>query len=383
MTRFAIELLRNLAGDPAGVLEAPGPEDLDWLISSGLGPLLERQAQVWPGWLDPVSRERVRAADRSALMLSEQMFVVLERILEQAGARDCPITLLKGVGVAQQLYPRRHWRLMRDIDLLVEPDDQPVLEQILRGLGFRQVGSQPPEFYVNHHHSMPFHHSEWRCWIEVHTALFRPDSRAGRIAGLQRPALHDQWVPVAHPHATVTRLSDAVQLVYTAVHWGTKLTVTGGLMPVMDTLLLLHSDGDTVDWDHVLTICADSAAARHLALMLAFLEHHALYQAPARVVAGLAHGRRSIGRVGMRLLINAIDDYVAAGKPLCGFTSEAMLNVRWDTLLGDGAATYKLLLLPWRLLFPPGSQDRYHPSLLMRRGRSLLRRMLQVGQESR
>ena len=383
MTLFAIELVRNLAGDQADGLDVPGPAELDWLIASGLGPLLERQAQARPGWLDPESRERVRTADRSALMLSEQMFVVVERILELAGARGCPVTLLKGVGVAQQFYPRRHWRLMRDIDLLVEPDDQLVLEQILTDLGFRQVGSQPPAFYANHHHSMPFHHPEWRCWVEVHTALFRSDSRAGRIAGLQRSALHDQRVPVAHPHATVTRWSDAVQLVYTAVHWGTKLTVTGGLMPVMDTLLLLHRNGDELDWDHVLKICEDSAAARHLALMFAYLEHHALYRAPARVVAGLARGRRGLGRVGMRLLINAVDDYVVAGKPLCGFTSEAMLNVRWDTLLGDGAATYKLLLLPWRLLFPPGPRDRYNPSLLIRRGRSLLRRMLQAGQESR
>lgn len=316
-------------------------------------------------------------------MLSEQMFVALERILEQAGARACPLTLLKGVGVAQQLYPRRHWRLMRDIDVLVDPDDQSVLEQILCDLGFCQVGSQPPEFYANHHHSMPFHHPGWRCWVEVHTALFRPDSRAGRIAGLQRPALHDQRVPVAHPHATVTRLSDAVQLVYTAVHWGTKLTVTGGLMPVMDTLLLFQKNDDQLDWDHVLKICADTAAARHLALMLAYLEHHALYHAPSHVVAGLAHGRRNIGGLGVNLLINAVDDYVAAGKPLCGFTSEAVLNVRWGTLLGDGAASYKLLLLPWRLLFPPGPPGRYHPLLLMRRGRSLLRRVLQAAQESR
>ncbi|MBI5039852.1 MAG: nucleotidyltransferase family protein, partial [Gammaproteobacteria bacterium] len=251
--------------------------------------------------------------------------------------------------------------------------DKPALEQVLRELGFVQQGTLPAEFFAGHHHSMPFYHAQWHCWVEVHTALFRSDSPQGQIAAFQPATLQAERVRLPHAHASLWRLTDEVQLVYTAVHWGAKLTVVGGLVPIVDMLLLLKNTEHTLNWNRVLTLCESVTAARYLVLMLAYLERHQLFTVPADVWSGLAHGRRSLGRLGMRILLATIDDYIAGGRALGGFTSEAMLNTRWYTLLGEGSAPRKLLQLPWRILFPPATTGRYTPARHMRRLGSLLR----------
>lgn len=371
-----VRLLQSLANERALTGLAEFDRDaVDWFIACGLGPILWAFVQSSSERIESgESAQRLKSADLTARVLTDDAYDMLERILVRAGAQACPVTLLKGVSIAQQCYPQRHWRPMRDIDLLVIAEDQPRFEQILRELGFRQQGAQPASFFAGHHHSMPFHHPSARLWIEVHTGLFRPDSAAGRIPAFQPKALNAQRVALTHESADIARLPDELQLVYTAVHWGTKLTRVGGIVPVFDTVLLLKQVGAELDWGRVLAICEDPTAARHLTLMLAYLERHGLYRVPDIVWSGLAQGRRSLGRIGLRILLDTIDAYLAGGKHPSGFTSDAVLNIRWDTLLGEGDAGRKLMQLPWRMLFPPADSRRYDPMRLLRRARSLWQR---------
>lgn len=372
-----VRLLQSLANDQALTDLCEFDEHtVEWAITCGLGPifwaLVQSSSQHFAA---EDSSQRLKAADLTARMLTAEAFEVLGRILACAGAQNCPVTLLKGVSIAQQCYPQRHWRPMRDFDLLVTQQDQPRFEQTLRELGFHQQGSRPASFFAGHHHSMPFYHPHWRCWLEVHTRLFRPDTPAGRIPAFQPAALSQQRIAIDFPQADVARLTDELQLVYTAVHWGAKFTRVGGIVPVFDTVLLLKQAGAQLDWGRVMTICEDQTAARHLTLMLAYLERHGLYRVPSEVWSGLAHGRRSLGRIGLRILLATVDDYMAGGRPFSGFMSEALINTRWDTLLGEGGAWRKLMQLPWRILFPPADTGRYEPVRLLRRARSLWMRL--------
>lgn len=379
-----IRLMQALAGNQA--LPSDIGADItavDWIVTSGLAPLFWDRIREASHGLAAESVQRLKTADLTARLLSAATFEVLETILSAAAERGCPITLLKGVSIAQQCYPQPHWRPMRDIDLLVDENDQGELESLLRGLGFRQEGTLPPSFFAEHHHSMPFHHPEWHCWVEVHSALFRADSPQGRIRAFQPQALRAQRISIARGPTPLWRLSDELQLVYTAVHWGAKLTVVGGMIPIVDTLLLLKSSEGDLDWDRVLSMCADATAARYLALMLAYLQRHDLYTVPEFVWRGLASGRRSLGTSGLNMLLAIIDDYLAGGRPFGGFTSEAVINTRWHTLLGEEPARNKLPLLLWRTLFPPAESGRYHPMRQLRRVRSLLRSLRRQPQESR
>ncbi len=371
-----ISLLHTLADEHAVEREiAVDDATAAWVMRSGLGPILWSRVKHAPGQLSENALLQLKTADLSARMLSAVTFDALETILDHAGRNNCPVTLLKGVSVAQQYYPQRHWRLMRDIDLLVEAEDQSRLEQILRDLGFSQRSEMPPSFFAGHHHSMPFYHPQLRCWVEVHKALVLPHGEFSHVRAFQPDALRVERRQLAHDSASLWRLSNELQLVYTAVHWGAKLQIIGGLVPVVDTILLLKSVGRDLDWERVLTMCRDITAARYLALMIAYLVRHDLCTVPTEVWAALARGRRNIGFLGMKILLDSIDDYLVDGRPLDGFVSAAILDTGWSTLLEEGNPWLKLLKLPWRTAFPPDSTNRYDLLRHRQRLKSLLQRI--------
>ena len=374
--QVVIQLLRSLTESGEGSWEVTVDEaTAAWLAETGLGPLLWSRVKHTPGCIAEPALRALKATDLSARMLSADTFDILELLLAKAGEQGIPLTLLKGASIAQQLYPQPHWRPMRDIDLMVDPTDQMKFEQILRESGFNQQSTLPAAFFAGHHHSMPFYHPQRRVWVEVHTALFRPYGQFAHIPAFQADALSRERVPVAHESASLWRFTNELQLVYTAIHWGTKLQTIGGLVPIVDTLLLLKQTGPEMDWARVLEMCQDRTLARHLSLLLAYLDRHELYDVPSQLWSGLASGRRSIGIVGRKILLDIIDDYLAGGRSLDGFISEAMLNTTWSTLLGEGNAWRKLLQLPWSILFPPGSAHRSDNPQHLQRLRSLLRRL--------
>jgi len=378
MTPATIQLIRLVLDEAPSVALVPFDHDgLSWILDSGLGPLLWHALQRHPGLVSPDQADRVKAANLSAWMLSSESFDRLDEMLTCAAIIGCPITLLKGASVAQQWYPERHWRPMRDIDVLVSARDQPGFEEQLLELGYRQTTDKSPSFYVGHQHSAPFFHPLKNCWVEVHTALFRADTPAGQISAFRPDVLSKVPAKVGGRAAgNVWRLSDELQFVYTAVHWATQLTFAGGVIPILDSLLILRKSHNRLGWDRILEACRNDTAARHLWLMLSYLEKHSLYQIPRNVRQGLENGRRAIGGIGQKMLHRIIDENMAARCRKRLLNSDAMLTVRWDTLLGDGAPARKLMQLPWRMLFPPRETGRFYSTRHWQRLKNALARAL-------
>lgn len=360
-----IELLRAVTGPEQsggeGRLETTA---VDWILETGLGPLLWSQCRSRPHCLSAADAQRAKAADLTARLLSDESFDRLGEMLREARARQVQVVLLKGVSIAQQCYPQRHWRPMRDIDVLVGHEQQAAFEQILRDLGYIQQGHLPAEFFAAHQHSMPFYRADPPCWVEVHTGLFRQDNPAANIPAFRATGLLAQSI-LFGSEPDIRRLPDALQWVYIALHWAGKLTQVGGLVPVLDCILLAKQP--QFDWPGVLAICQHPTAARYVYLMLSYLRRHALIEVPDAVWPGLENGRRSLGMFGESLLHKIVDRHLVLGEPYAGFHSEAMVMVRWETLLGEDPALRKWIKLPWRMLFPPGHRDRYDPRRQLRR----------------
>jgi hypothetical protein len=378
MTAAIVQLTRLVFDETPGAAPVPFDRDgLTWILDCGLGPLLWHLLERHPGLIPPGYADYVKAANLSAYVLSSETFDHLDEILDRAANVACQITLLKGVSVAQQWYPARHWRPMRDIDVLVNPRDQSRFEQQLVGLGYRQTSNYPPEFYLGHQHSMPFFHPTKKCWVEVHTALFPADTPAGQINVFKPSFL--RRVPaqgVGHTAGNVWRLSDELQLIYAVVHWATQLRLVGGFVPVLDSLLILKNSRNGLDWDWILKACRNDTAARHLWLMFSYLATHGLYDIPSDVQRGLENGRRVIGSLGQRLLHRIIDQHMAARPRESLFNSDAMISMRWNTLLSDGAPMLKLVQLPWRIIFPPREKGRYRLARQWQRLKNALTRAL-------
>jgi hypothetical protein len=97
----------------------------------------------------------MKAAYLTTRFINEIQRETLNEILVTSEGRLSPITLLKGSSTGTDLYPQPYLRVMRDLDVLVDPGEQPKLEKILLELGFRQQSKNSHEFYAKHHHSMP------------------------------------------------------------------------------------------------------------------------------------------------------------------------------------------------------------------------------------
>ncbi len=104
------------------------------------------------------------AADARGRVLGE-----LLRSCEKAGIR---VALLKGAALATLAYPRPELRPMRDVDLLVAPEQAARLKELTGELGFQPVPE--PDFLASDKHfpSLALRKGGFTLTLEIHTQLY-------------------------------------------------------------------------------------------------------------------------------------------------------------------------------------------------------------------
>jgi hypothetical protein len=66
---------------------------------------------------------------------------------------------------------------MRDIDILADQSAVPIVEALLRQLGYYQPAAYPPEWLVGSHHNAPFFHPARRYGSKSTVLCFRLTAR--------------------------------------------------------------------------------------------------------------------------------------------------------------------------------------------------------------
>ena len=216
----------------------------------GLGPLTYYHLQRVEGPLPSTVRRSLQGLflrHRRANAIRAQALSDILVAFEVAGI---PVLVLKGAALAHLVYPQPGLRPMRDIDLLVKPDDVAHARRLLGQLGFTLPPTPMHGIPADHHHlaaikrvidglsvSIELHHA-----LELHetdrpartfdefapTALaFDLNGRAART--LSREAMlwhvyrHGFCVPLLYEPLRLIWLADLVSLVETWVHkidWG-------------------------------------------------------------------------------------------------------------------------------------------------------------------
>ena len=303
---------------------------------------------------------QLRRCDLSIRLLHELQFEVLNQILHRSKNLLPPITLLKGSSVATEYYPQAHLRIMRDLDLLVDETHQATLESILREMGFRQQSKNSEDYYLTHHHSMPFFQASTGVWVEVHRGLFPPASRLGMLPVFRPENIHEQSRLCSFQESDVMRLSPELQIVYTASHWATGLVdlkQKGGLFPLVDTILILKSVRQRLRWDLIFKWVENSVAASHLYLLLSYLHENDIMIIDKDVLRQLFARQRSFGMLNLKIAHRLITRYLVSGKvPI----ARGKLSILWENLLLDRGPTGNLLMLCKRIsCFPrmPANQS--------------------------
>jgi Uncharacterised nucleotidyltransferase len=343
-----LALLRTVSKDHAfPPLSLLKDRQLRWIIAAGLGPLFWFASQKDLKTVDSPSCRNVKAADLTTRLINQIQLETLGEILVRCESLFPPITLLKGSSTGSELYPEPHLRVMRDLDLLVDPKDQPKIETILLQMGFRQQSTNSHEFYATHHHSMPFYHRERGVWVEIHRGLFPPNNKLAQLPVFSpeniRAELRSSWLR----GSPVMRLSTELQIVYTASHWALELKREGGLFALLDIIYLLKRAPHTIHWDTIFNWVQNSVAGTHLYLVLSYLNDNNIIELDRKILAELFVRQKSFGLFNLKMAHALITRYVVAGKiPLAA----GKVAAAWEALLRDQGAARNLVSVSQSIL---------------------------------
>jgi hypothetical protein len=383
-----IELWRGLVSDaPAKLASSLGESEIAWAIESGMAALLVDAVDL--GQLPEDLAARLSAAERWARLRHADSMVTVLELLDGCADRAPPLTLLKGISIGPERYPRAHQRFLGDLDLLAPREALEPILGVLGELGYAPA-SESQEDFSDHHHLAPLRHPRTGVWVELHTELF-PTSAGFGAAGPFSP----REVLAERRHSTlagrdVFRLSPELQVVYIASHWAHDFSAATGARALLDMLLLLRQEADRLDWDLILGWLTDRRIAAHLQLMLRCLEAWELLEVPAKL---RDHGERIevLEPAALEVLVGMAERYQVRGamaavpelrrgppdgqigtlrSRLATLRSAlATRNLRgllpildtlpWTALLDPTPSLRKRLLIRWCRLFPPGDPDRF------------------------
>jgi hypothetical protein len=326
------------------------PARLGWALKMGLGPILARTcrddaaAHRSPQW------DTIRAADLAARVVMEEQRDATSELIEACAQRVGPLTLLKGIWLSEALYPEPHLRPMRDVDVMVEPEQVHEVEQILLELGYEPQPEGSADQYRTHHHAVPCCHPATGVWVEVHRRLLPARGLYGADAVFEPPEVRAHLQEALFRELPVKRLSDSMQMLYLAAHWAGSfkaISGAGGLLVMLDLLALAPA----VDWDDAIRPLPGTAVASALLLLLSYLESRGLLAPNERVMDSLWRSQRSFGSANLGFLHLLMDLRLADGRSYGRWVrSRRNLEIVWHTFLRRRPALVNALALPWYLI---------------------------------
>ena len=331
-----ISLLEAIANE-RGDLPLNGFDDgiVAWAIQSGLGPLFYRAVKDDPNNSACPAWYALKAADLTARVVVGDHLDAMEEILDACRGQVPPITLLKGISIAEECYPEPHLRLMRDLDFLIEKKSLPRVTAVLEQLGYRQHFEDSAPRYDTHHHAAPFFHEEKNVWVEVHHGLLAPRKSATRAVIFKPETFAGQLRPSQFRGREVRRLSCELHLVYLATHWAQDFHKVGGMVALVDTMVLMKHYAKELSWQWILDSIRGSVAAAYLYLLLSYLQLYKLVQIPSDIMEDLSRNQPSFKKIGLETAHAIIDRYYVGGKPL-GWFSKKKVTVIWQILTLPG-----------------------------------------------
>ena len=352
------------AGASAFQWEEVTDAQIQYVLDGGLGPLLfhatrETHGSVPPGW-----RDALHASDLTARVNYGNLCDAMLEILDACNIAEVPVTLLKGISIADQYYPQAHFRPMGDIDILIQQPHCEWLEEALRRRGFEpKVGF---EVHEGEPHRAPLVDPKRGVWIEIHTALFPDDDRLRSDSLFSVPQIAAQRVASTFHGRPVHRLSRELQLAYIASYWIRDLSQNpfhpSLVIPLIDAIVLLNASGHGLDADLIVKILDNEVATASLYIMLSYITSRGLHPALAPILQRLATRQRIVGAPELRIISSMIDTNLVDGIPFLGQfgNRHPMIGLSiFRSLLEPGSHVGKVLKLPWSIFFPPWIADRY------------------------
>lgn len=218
-------------------------------------------------------------------------FAKLRDVLGAFSLEKIPVIALKGLVLAEIVYPHIGLRPMRDVDLLVQEEDLTKAEEILVSLGFHaNERIQTKEWYrLHHHHIVPYVSSDRSLVVEVHRQLTPFE------APIKIP-IHDLWArssPVQITGKRCLNLSPEDLLIHLSLHLAVDSYI-GKMKGIYDLVETIKYYQKNIDWDRFLELARDYKISKYL--------YYAFWLAKSTLGVGMPNTKLEVLKSQFRIL---------------------------------------------------------------------------------
>ena len=246
-----LTLLRDAMAGTCSTEAATLAKSMDWTLENQVlelaqlhhvFPLLAQQLLL----LNPpdLRRDVLRHWAMEALArqaMATQALLVLTGALEKAGI---PALVVKGA-VCRSLYPSPDLRPSSDEDILIQPEDLPVAEQVFRSLGYCLQSS--PEDSVQIWYANPLR-------VELHCSLCGSMTIAGQAVQPWFDACFSRSISWNVGEGTVRTLAQQDHFLYLILHFYKHFLTGGvGIRQLCDICLFAGKQQANLDWSSLWT----------------------------------------------------------------------------------------------------------------------------------
>lgn len=355
-----------LAGDRVNI----GTDDIDWLIKTGLSPIAESYAIFDDD--DGLSKKKLSANNLNSKLWYQLQLSSAKEIVNKLNEIGVEVTLLKGISVSTELYLVPHFRVMRDIDLLVDEKDIERAEEILPALGFEQKSTYLYKFYERLHHTMPWQHRKYKIWIEIHKRLF-PETSAGSQAKIfELNTIDSEKQKGDFYDLDVYYLSKEFQLVYIATHWAEKFKHIGGVFGLLDVAILVNNYSEELDWGKIIAWSNTRHVSDYVYIVLQYLIRNRFLKSTIKLEVHIGTITHTQSKASVWILNKLIDWYIVEGRHFGRVLSVNNVAILWQHLLEPENQFKKIVLIPFAIIFPRKSKKRFNLGFQFSRVMSLL-----------
>jgi len=342
-------------------------ESIHWLQQTRLGSALN---EIYPtDELPPKLNKQLKAdALTTKFWFQTQYQATLEFVAELNKINITP-TLLKGLSISTEFYPKAYYRNMRDIDIIIEADELEQAEKIMLDLGYEQISHLPHTFYESHHHTIPWQHKTKEIWFEIHTGLFPQSSACHSSEAFSLDVIHKEKKQYSLENRKIYRLSHELQIIYIAAHWGESFKQVGGLFAFIDIALIINNS--QLNWNKLIQWSSDSNVANYVYVILSYLLKNKLIN-DSITQQNLENIKHSLSFIELFLLHRFIDNYLLIGKPWGRILTIDNMVILWDILFSTRPLYKKLFLIPFNIIFPPKSKKKFDVRFQLSRIQNLL-----------
>jgi len=213
---------------------------------------------------------REQAIERS------QMHRAANEVLQSLANSGVSVIVLRGLALAETLYPRANLRVQSDLDLLVQPDDMPMVLVELQTMGFTPINAWQPHLLGRGPVLIDLHDEplgadrirSWRLLTSLNTDTFFTHAVPSSIAG--SPAL---------------LISDAVQMPWLCFH-ALKHSFER-MIWLWDIALLADKISHNRGWDRSLAMMVELGLQRPCYFALRYVTDRLGAEVPADLLTAL------------------------------------------------------------------------------------------------